>query len=235
VSLLDEADELRRRREQADRRTADLIPALFYDMFGDPVMNLRKWPRSTFEEQLILLEYGPRFYNEPYSPTGIRIVRITDLDTRGILCFESMPKLTVPRVVRSARCLRAGDLIFARTGATVGKTALIRPGDPECIAGAYFIRLHFRESIDPLYAKTFLDCRPIQSIIRTQSIQSAQQNFSGPGIRGLPLLVPPLEAQREFAFRATEIRALEARQAESRRRLDDLFQSLLHRAFQGEL
>ena len=37
VKLLDEADELRKLRAQADRRTADLIPALFHEMFGDPL------------------------------------------------------------------------------------------------------------------------------------------------------------------------------------------------------
>src|SRR5258708_2184387 len=39
VKLLDEADDLRKLRAQADRRTADLIPALFHEMFGDPIRN----------------------------------------------------------------------------------------------------------------------------------------------------------------------------------------------------
>ena len=47
--------------------------------------------------------------------------------------------------------------------------------------------------------------------------------------------VPPLALQKEFAKRVTEIRELEAEQVASRRRLDELFQSMLHRAFNGEL
>ena len=47
VSLLDEADELRRLRQQADRRTSDLIPALFHEMFGDAVTNPQSWKTST--------------------------------------------------------------------------------------------------------------------------------------------------------------------------------------------
>jgi hypothetical protein len=54
-------------------------------------------------------------------------------------------------------------------------------------------------------------------------------------IRSLKIRVPSMERQRAFATRVLETRALEADQASSRRRLDDLFQSLLHRAFQGEL
>lgn len=54
-------------------------------------------------------------------------------------------------------------------------------------------------------------------------------------IKRLRLQVPPLPLQEEFAARVSEIRAMQAEQAASHRRLDDLFQSMLHRAFQGEL
>lgn len=46
---------------------------------------------------------------------------------------------------------------------------------------------------------------------------------------------PPLALQQEFARRVEEIRALETAQTATRHRLDHLFQSMLHRAFNGEL
>ncbi len=49
------------------------------------------------------------------------------------------------------------------------------------------------------------------------------------------ILCPPLAIQREFSARAAQIRALEDQQATTRCRLDDLFQSMLHGAFRGEL
>jgi type I restriction enzyme S subunit len=48
-------------------------------------------------------------------------------------------------------------------------------------------------------------------------------------------LNPPLPLQKEFAKRVTEIRVMQADQSASRKRLDELFQSMLHRAFEGEL
>jgi restriction endonuclease S subunit len=51
----------------------------------------------------------------------------------------------------------------------------------------------------------------------------------------LELALPPLSLQKEFAQRVTEIREMKAEQTTSRRRLDDLFQAMLHRAFSGEL
>ncbi|MBA3494910.1 MAG: hypothetical protein H0T87_12550 [Gammaproteobacteria bacterium] len=54
-------------------------------------------------------------------------------------------------------------------------------------------------------------------------------------IRQLEIRIPPIGLQHAFAARLADIRQIEAAQDASRRRLDDLFQSLLHRAFQGEL
>jgi type I restriction enzyme S subunit len=51
----------------------------------------------------------------------------------------------------------------------------------------------------------------------------------------LEVIVPPLFLQKEFAARVTEIRAVQAEQTASRRRLENLFQSMLHRAFKGEV
>lgn len=63
----------------------------------------------------------------------------------------------------------------------------------------------------------------------------AQQHFNIGAARKLEIAVPPLPLQKEFAVRVAEIRAMEAQQAASRRRLDELFKALLHHEFQGEL
>jgi type I restriction enzyme S subunit len=63
----------------------------------------------------------------------------------------------------------------------------------------------------------------------------ALQQFTIRQLSGVKVLLPPLPLQKEFAARVSEIRVLQDDQAASRCRLDELFQSMLHRAFQGEL
>jgi type I restriction enzyme, S subunit len=58
VKLLDDADALRKMRAEADRRTADLIPALFNEMFGDPETNPKGWPVSCAGELMESCGYG---------------------------------------------------------------------------------------------------------------------------------------------------------------------------------
>jgi type I restriction enzyme S subunit len=235
ADILDKADAIRRKRKEAIALTEELLRSAFLEMFGDPVTNPKGWPRSSFGDQVEVLEYGPRFYNESYSEDGVRIVRITDLDTTGQLDFSAMPRLLVDEKDRDRYLLKPGDVIFARSGATVGKTALSMPGDPEAIPGAYFIRLRFTPDVRPLYAREVLASDRVQQIIVARSRQSAQQNFSGPGIRELPLPMPPVSLQirlEQIAIRRDEL--LERYQQASVES-EALFSSLVHRAFKAAM
>jgi type I restriction enzyme S subunit len=235
VQLMDEAEAIGSLRNQANSKANALRKNLFLQYFGDPVTNPHNWTSSTVGNHLSLIEYGPRFYNESYTTDGIRIVRITDLDSTGQLNFNSMPRQPADATTVKARTLKPGDLIFARSGATVGKVALIPDGAPPCIAGAYFIRMRFDGVVDPVFAFEFFRCDSIQNIIGRQSKQAAQPNFSGPLIKSLPLPIPPMKLQIEFAARAIEIGTLISLQSSSRNRLNNLLPALLHRAVQGKL
>ena len=83
------------------------------------------------------------------------------------------------------------------------------------------------------YVQSWL--RTIQKALEGDAPQAAQKNINLKTLRDLDLIVPPLALQRTFARRVAEIRELQSAQAAIRQRLDDVFQSLLHRAFLGEL
>jgi type I restriction enzyme S subunit len=118
----------------------------------------------------------------------------------------------------------------------VGKVALIGPDDPPCIAGAYFITMRFEPTlVEPAYARAVLTSPSIRAIVVSRSRQAAQQNFSGPGLRELPMPLPPVALQRDYIRRITAIEALKTTHRAALAELDALFASLQHRAFRGEL
>jgi type I restriction enzyme, S subunit len=235
AEVLDRAEALRAKRRAALAQLDTLTQSIFLDLFGDPVVNPKRWPNPTLGGLLTFQQYGPRFYNESYSVDGIRIVRITDLDEAGNLNFPEMPRLAVSDADREKYALHAGDLIFARSGATVGKVALITPDDPPCIAGAYFITMRFAKTVEPVYARAVLIAPSIRAIVTKLSRQAAQQNFSGPGLRRLPMPLPPIELQRDFASRVAAVEKLKAADHVSLAELDALFGALQFRAFRGDL
>ena len=235
TEILDRAEALRAERGAALAQLDTLAQSIFLELFGDPVANPKQWQNPTLGGLLTFQQYGPRFYNETYSADGIKIVRITDLDEAGTLDFSRMPRLAVSDADREKYVLRDGDLIFARTGATVGKVALIGASDPPCIAGAYFITMRFAKSVEPAYVRAVLTAPSVRAIITKLSRQAAQQNFSGPGLRKLPMPLPPLELQRQFTRHLAEIEELKIAFRASLAELDALFAALRHRAFRGEL
>jgi type I restriction enzyme, S subunit len=235
AAILDQADALRAKRREALAELDSLTQSIFIEMFGDPASNPKGWPDKGLGDAIQLLQYGPRFYDEAYSTDGIRIARITDLSEAGELDFDSMPRMAVTQRNLTQFSLEPGDMIFARTGATVGKVAVYREGDPPCIPGAYFIRLKFRSDLMPDYCAAVLRSSSVREMVTVQSRQAAQQNFSGPGLRRLPMPVPPLALQRSFATRIQAVESLKATNRTALAESDALFASLQHRAFTGQL
>jgi len=235
AAILDAADALRAKRRQALAKLDTLTQAIFIDIFGDPVSNPKGWPDATVDGVLDFLTYGHRFYDDAYTDFGTPLVRITDLNEAGVLDFESMPRMDLSDEERDKYRVSAGDLLFARSGATVGKVALIRGADPECIAGAYFVWMRFADHVNPEYARCVLTSDRVRGLIAKRSRQAAQQNFSGPAIRRLPMPVPPMSLQTEFAERVDRVRLEGSRHVASCARFDTLFACLQQRAFRGEL
>lgn len=237
IKLLDEADELGKLRAQADRRTAELVPALFYEMFGDPESNPKRWPIKQLGEVTTI---NPRLPKEkqPAPDADVSFVPMVAVDeTRGIiLASETRP---YKEVAKGYTSFQNRDVLFAKITPCMqnGKSAIAS----NLAAGLGFGSTEFHV----LRPTEGVMSEYIFWLIRRPSFRAqAEQNFTGSvGQQRVPARfmenyscpVPPLSLQKEFADRVFEIRMLEAEQAASRLRLKALFQSLLHQAFNGEL
>jgi type I restriction enzyme S subunit len=234
VKLLDEADALRKLRAEADRRTAYLIPALFNEMFGDPVENPKGYPIQPLEEVCSRITDGTH-QPPPFAEKGIPFLFVRnivsgfiDFDTEKFITEETFAKLT--RRVKPER----GDILYS----TVGSYGVAVQVETD---RKFTFQRHIghlkpnRQQID----SGFLTAQLNTSSLKLQADQSArgiaQKTVNLAEIRKFKVIVPALVLQKKFATRAREIRGLEAEQAASRQRLDALFQSMLHRAFSGEL
>jgi len=235
ATILQATDSLRAKRRATLALLDSLTSAVFLEMFGDPVTNPKRWSDGKLGSQLTFQQYGPRFFNEAYSDDGIRILRITDLNDAGVFDFESMPRMTLALEDQEKYLLQTDDVVFARSGATVGKVGLIGPEDPPCIAGAYFIVMRFSPSVLPIYVRAVLRSPSVRELVTQRSRQAAQQNFSGPGLRALPLPVPPIGLQKDYAALINTAAGMGRTLRVSLSELDALFASLQHQAFNGEL
>jgi type I restriction enzyme S subunit len=219
VTLLNEADELRKLRAQADRRTADLISALFHEMFGDPGTNSKGWPVKPFGD-LANNQDGRR-----------KPVKASDRAER---------KGEYPYYGASGIIDYVEEYLFDETALLIGEDGanLLARSTPIAFLahGKYWVNNHAHVVTDNGKADLNYLCMALNLRDLTDYVTgSAQPKLNQANMNRIPIPVPPLPLQKEFAACVSDIRAMQAEQAASRRRLDDLFQSMLHRAFQGDL
>jgi type I restriction enzyme S subunit len=236
VKLLDEAGELRKLRAQATSRTACLIPALFHEMFGKPLADSIPYPVKRIAE---LVREGDRINYGVVQPgdevpDGIPIVRAGDFD--GMSINREHLKCISPEIEKSySRSRLRGDEILISCVGSIGSVALADSSLTGFNIVRAVARVPLRDEIDQVFVASQLMTPELQNFFRRETRTVAQPTLNIRQIEETPIILPPLALQREFAQRVTEIRELEASQAASRAHLDALFQSMLHRAFNGEL
>lgn len=234
VKMLDEADELRKLRAQADRRTTALIPSLFQDMFGDPETNPKGWPSGQLKDFGAEIRYG---LGQPPEEDleGVPLLRATNIK-HG--CISEIGLIRVRReavpVSRNA-FLNADDVLIVRSGAYTGDVARVDEKWAGSVAG-YDLVASPKEQLMGDFIAWFLLSEFVQDrYFNGLKLRAAQPHLNSAQVSETPFFCPPLPLQKEFAARVSEICAMQAEQSASRRRLVNLFQSMLHRAFQGEL
>lgn len=234
VKLLDEADELRKLRAQADRRTADLIPAIFDDMFGDPVTNPKAWPSGQLKEFGVDIRYGLGQPPEE-DPEGVPILRATNVK-HGFISEVGLLRVKRQAVPVSRNAfLKADDVLVVRSGVYTGDVARVGEKWSGSVAG-YDLVVSPNERLSGEFIASYLLSEFIQErYFNRLKRRAAQSHLNSRQLSETPFICPSLPLQKQFAQCATNIRELQAAQAASRQRLDDLFQSLLHHAFEGNL
>ncbi|MEK7477697.1 MAG: hypothetical protein AAB152_18925 [Candidatus Coatesbacteria bacterium] len=243
VRMLDEAEDLRRLRDLADERTMLTEAALFLEMFGSPSVNPRDWPIGCVGDWFDMSRggvkcgpFGSALKKAEYVESGIPVWGIPNVLPNRFVEAGSLFITRAKFAQLQSYAVEPGDLLISRAG-TVGRMCVARPEVRESIIGTNLIRLTLDGTmILPEFFSTLLTHFASEvGHLRANTDESSYSFMSTTVLKSLRIYRPPLELQQRFVGRVAEISALEAMQAASRKRLDDLFESLLHRAFQGEL
>jgi len=125
-------------------------------------------------------------------PVGPKYVRITDLQD-GKIAWDSVPFCECPEP--QSYLLWENDILFARTGATTGKTHLVRSPE-EAVFASYLIRVRPKPNVDPGFLHAFFQSDNYWSQIADEKEGSAQPNVNGAKLSALKIPEAPAEVQR---------------------------------------
>lgn len=183
--------------------------------------------------ELSSVSYG---YTEKASsePIGPKFLRITDIQNDSVN-WNTVPYCKIDTDTLSQQKLRDGDLVFARTGATTGKSYLIC-NPPDAVCASYLIRLRLRSSdILPKFVSYYFGTKSYWDIVAKGISGSAQGGFNASKLAEVEIPAPPLAEQDRIiaildeAFAELAIATINAERNLKNSR--DLFDSYLNSVF----
>ena len=186
------------------------------------------------------IQYG---YNAPAQENGrIKMVRISDIQDNSVM-WETVPYCDIKEGEIDAYLLKPNDILFARTGGTVGKSYLVQEVPEEAIYAGYLIRTRYSNQLCPQYLKYFMESELYWSQLREGTIATAQPNCNGKTLGNMLVPIPPSHEQIRIVEKLNAVMAhvIEYGTIDSRsKHLNNIFperlkKSILQEAVQGKL
>lgn len=234
ASILDQADELRQKRQQAIEKLDQLLQATFIDMFGDPVSNPKGWDIGCIGDMLESVKYGSS--DKATLEGEIPILRMNNLTYSGEMNLTDLKYIT--KVQADEKYLvKEGDILFNRTNSKelVGKTAVYNGPEPMAYAG-YLIRGRTKANYTPEYISAFLNSpwgkEKLQSMCKSIV---GMANINAKEFQSIVLPIPPEALQAHFKSKVLAIREKKQLLANQLKVFEILFKSLQNQAFSGNL
>lgn len=182
------------------------------------------------------MTYGANESAESDDRSYPRYIRITDITDDGDLRDETFKSLSPEKA--KDYMLNPGDILFARSGATVGKTYLYRGGFDACYAG-YLIRARCGEKLLPEFLFLYTQTSMYEAWKNSVYIQATIPNIGADKYSELRVLVPPIEEQREIIEAANKkCESINNLQRELKAQIDDLYkyrEAIISEAVTGQI
>jgi len=228
ADILDKASNLIELRKQQLEKMDLLIKSKFIDMFGDPVTNSKGWEVKSLKDiALGKLSYGSGASATEYD-LNVRYIRITDINEKGCLNVHKVS----PNEISDEYILSEGDILFARSGATVGKTFRYSEKYGKCIYAGYLIRLVPNQKIvlpDYIYYLTKTDY--YLSFVQQSMKTVAQPNINAQQYGALQIPIPPIFLQNQFAAFVEQVEKQKAVMQQSLEKMETNYKALMQEYF----
>ena len=222
----------------------------YYEKFADgkvvciddeiPFEVPESWQWERWGNLSYFIQYG---YNAPAEEAGdIRMVRISDIQDGKVL-WATVPFCHINKSEIDTYLLQKDDILFARTGGTVGKSFLVNDVPYPSIYASYLIRTRYSNMLSAQYMKYFMECELYWEQLRNGTIATAQPNCNGKTLAKMILPIPPYNEQMRITEKLNKVLKQVCKYGESQDRLDKLNiqihdllkKSILQEAIQGRL
>ncbi len=240
AAILDKADGVRRKRKEAIRLTEELLKSTFLEMFGDPVTNPKGWEVRELGDCVKDIESGwsPKCDTRQAEPEEWGVLKLGAV-TYGHFNPDENKAMLPDDVPRQELEIKTGDLLVTRknTYELVGASAFVQMTRPKLMLPDLIFRLRLIDGIDPVYVWQTLSQKTMRLKLSglAGGTAGSMPNISKARLRTLPFPVPPQLLQLKYREIFNQFWLKKEHQKESEEISENLFNSLLQKAFRGEL
>lgn len=239
AAILDKASAIRRKRFEAIRLTEELLRAAFLDMFGDPVTNPKGWEVVKIGE-ISKIKGGLQVTTKRKDcPLEVPYLRVANV-YRDKLVLDEIKLIRVTPEELERTKLSIGDLLIVEghgNSEEIGRSSVWDGSIPICTHQNHLIRVTFDfKKADPTYISAFLNSPGgRRQLIQFGKTTSGLNTISTSNVKATKVLLPPLAEQKKYADLKEKLALFLSKHQKHFQNVDHLFNSLLHRAFRGEL
>lgn len=229
AAILDQADELRRKRQRAIDRLNQLGQAIFHEMFGD----IGSLPRTHTFEDVATIQQSLVDPKRAEHRSKLHVGPEHIASGAGIVAWENVRTAEEDNIISGKNWFKSGDIIYSKIRPYLNKVA-IADRDGLCSADMYVIQPINGKS-NAAFLRMLLMGRDYLAYAETCSNRANIPKVNRKQVENYRFHCPSLQAQKEFAERMAEIEKIATPFAAAAKSASDLFGSLQQRAFRGEL
>lgn len=234
VDLLTRAEGIVRLRREAAAKAAELIPAIFIDMFGDPLTNPKQLSIRKVEDVVAKFEGGKNIQAGDGEASNLRILKVSAVTSGTYVESECKPAPN-DYVPPTQHFVRVGDMLFSRanTSELVGATALVEHTNGSTLLPDKLWRFVWKAEVDPFYMWALFQSKAVRQQLSklASGTSDSMRNISQAKLFGLDLPIAKLEDQRRFGELINSARSVQAQQQTAMMQAQATFNALLAQAF----
>lgn len=239
VAILDKADAIRRKREQALELADEFLKSLFFDMFGDLELNQKKWKTKPIADILCADPQNGLYKPSSDYGTGTPILRIDSFYDGYIMSGDAKKRLRIDNEIVERYRLHAGDIIINRVNSKeyLGKSALVEGLEEDTVFESNMMRFSVRKTeISPRFLVDQLGTSYVKRQIKRAAKDAVNQSsINQTDVKEIKVRLPPIKLQEKYADIVIKKTSNTLKQLNAWNEANDLFSSLSQRAFRGEL
>ncbi|MBU2446575.1 MAG: restriction endonuclease subunit S [Bacteroidetes bacterium] len=233
AEILEQADKSKQKRQQANKLTDEFLQSVFIEKFGDPVKNPKGWEKKKIEDLILKIENEnpQKFPMKEYDYIDISSI---DNSRKIIVEIKKIRGSSAPS--RARQLVKCNDILVSTVRPNLNAVALVKENfsNPIASTGFCILRSNSKIVIPEFLFKITNQSFFVERLFKLAKGASYPAVTDGQ-ITGIEIPIPPLPVQKQIAEIVNKTESLKEKQKQSEQELENLFQSLMQRAFRGKL